>query len=54
MSEAPLTWDTNRQRINGLWSGASWTPEEKFILQLRAHNIGKAQEAWTEVHEVIE
>ena len=31
MSDPPLTWDTNRQRINGLWSGASWTPEEKFI-----------------------
>tara|TARA_S200002703_G_scaffold90203_2_gene77806 strand:+ start:115 stop:630 length:516 start_codon:yes stop_codon:yes gene_type:complete len=31
MSEAPLTWETNRQRINGLWSQASWTPEEKFI-----------------------
>lgn len=41
MSEAPLTWDTNRQRINGLWSGASWTPEEKFIWHDALHELNQ-------------
>ena len=41
MSEPPLTWDTNRQRINGLWSGASWTPEEKFIWHDALHEMNQ-------------
>ena len=28
--------------------------EAKFILQLRAHNLGKAREAWEEVYKVID